>query len=162
MSRYEWRGRDHDLSALRKPNAEGYQASRGQPTPSSCSKAAFAPQHVSFFAVKSRKRDQNPWGASVLLGLAANRVFVLLTIALAGTEPWEKGWAVAAVLRWNGVRVGDAEEVCHIQSRCCGLKTASQGSGVLPVAAHRVLLFHEHPNAVPRLFAAPVSCTRRY
>lgn len=82
----------------------------------------------------------------MLLGLAAKPVFMLLTIALAGTGPWEEGWALAAR---NGVRVGDAEEVCHIQSRCCGLKTASQGSGVLLVAARRVLLFHEHPNAVP-------------
>lgn len=103
-----------------------------------------------FFAVKSKKRnDQNPQGAGVLLGLAAKPVFVLLTIVLAGTERWEEGWALAATLRWSGVRVGDAEEVCHIQSRCCGLRTASRGSGVLPVAAHRVLLFHEHPNAVP-------------
>lgn len=76
-------------------------------------------------------------------------VFMLLTIVLAGTEGWEEGWALAATLHWHGVRVGDSEEVCHIQSRCCDLRTASQGSGALPVAAHRVLLFHEHPNAIP-------------
>lgn len=43
--------------ALRKPNAEGCQASRGHPAQSGCSQAALAPQHVSFFLQLSPKRE---------------------------------------------------------------------------------------------------------